>query len=903
MSLAQGTRLGPYRIETPIGEGGMGEVYRARDARLDRDVAIKVLPAHLAGDPDALARFEREAKAVAALSHPNILAIHDFGADQGVAYAVMELLEGETLRERLGTGAISWRKAISIATEVADGLAAAHARGIVHRDLKPENIFLTSEGRAKVLDFGLARGARVEAEKTTLGGITGPGTVLGTVGYMSPEQVRGEQIGTASDIFSFGCVLHEMLAGQGPFARATSAETMAAVLRDEPPPLPDQIGDVPAAVLAIVAHCLEKRPEDRFQSAKDMGFALRAAGGSASSVSRVGPAPPDLVAATPARRRRPAFAIGVVAGLAIGAVAVWTVSRLSAPRVSPRPLVHLSMALASGTSLAPNDAPSAGSSITISNDGRWIACVVMRDGRRHLAVRALDQAEETVLPGTDGALTPVFSPDAQWIAFFTETELRKVPRSGGTATTICPMPPVARGATWADDGTIYFNPSFQEGLQGIASAGGRKRNVTELDLKAGESNHLLPEALPGGKALLFTVWKGGDFEAATVWSLSLTTGERKLLLESAAAPRYVPPGFLIFGRHGALFAIRFDPVRLAVSGEAVPVVDGVWTDRAAGTTHYAVARDGTLVYTPGGNTVERRRLVLVDRQGRAQPLPAEPSFYGSPRLSPDGTRVAIEALNDIWVGALGDKTLSRVTFRGVNQFPVWAPDGRHLAFCAPQGSALRLFWTDVETGGEPEPLSREGSVQFPGSWTPDGKALAYAELVGDTGGPPTRFDICLLRPGGAPSRSVLVHTQFMEDQPKFSPDGQVLAYVSDEAGQLQVYLTPFPGDGRRVRVSADGGTEPVWSRRGGELFYRNGRQYFSVPVTTGEPIRVGRPSLLFEGDFVVASLTPGNPSYDAAPDGQHFIMVARAGDTPRPVRLEVILGWTQALEQRLQPGR
>jgi dipeptidyl aminopeptidase/acylaminoacyl peptidase len=385
--------------------------------------------------------------------------------------------------------------------------------------------------------------------------------------------------------------------------------------------------------------------------------------------------------------------------------------------------------------------------------------------------------------------------------------------------------------------------------------------------------------------------------------VSLPRGERKLLIESAAAPRYVAPGVLVFARAGALFAVRFDAERLAVSGEAVPVVDGVWTDRATGTAHYAVAGNGTVVYAPGGNTVEQRRLVWVDRHGRVEPLSADLNLYGNLRLSPQGRSVAVDILNDIWVYDLTQRTLGRVSSRGVNQFPTWSPDGHHLAFASSAGSGnTRLYWSDVETGAEPEPLTSEGGVQFPASWTPDGTTLAYAETAGAPTESDTGWDIWLLNRGSSPSRTPLIRTKFNEDQPMFSPDGRALAYVSDETGQRQVCLRSFPDTSRRVRVSTDGGTEPVWSPRGDELFYRNGRQYFSVPITPGDESRAGRPSLMFEGDFVVASQIPGAPSFGVAPDGKRFVMVARAGETPRPVRLDVVLGWAQDLERRLGPA-
>ncbi len=889
-----GQRLGPYPIQALLGAGGMGEVYRAHDPRLGRDVAIKVLPAHLAADVAALARFEREVRAVAALSHPNILAIHDFGTDQAIAYAVMELLEGETLRQRLAKGPIPWRKAVRIAGQIAEGLAAAHAKGIIHRDLKPENVSIGDSDQVKILDFGLARVVpQGHAAGEPVVAATQPGTIMGTIGYLSPEQARGEEAGRSSDIFAFGCLLYEMLSGRAPFARNTVAESLVAVLHDDPEPLAAEGREVPPSLEALVLRCIEKRVADRFQSASDLAFALRSAGSTTGRLTTT-----VRLDANAHRRRWMTLAVIAiaVAGVAAGA-AVW--------RRAARPVettAHLSFSIGDAMRLVPNDSPSAGSSIAISADGRWMAFIVVKGRERYVALRELSRPDISILAGTEGALTPIFSPDSRWIAFFTETDLRKVPLAGGTPTIICPAPPVARGGAWADDDRIYFSPSFSQGLQRVAAAGGNPVDVTKVELPSGEGNHLLPDVLPGAEAVLFTVWKGGDFSTASIWSAALSTGERRLVIEAASAPRYVPPGFLVFARGGGLFAIRFDARRLTTSGEAVPVVEGLWTDRTSGTAHYAVSRNGTLVYAAGGETVERRRLAWVDRRGRIEPLPADAGFYANPRLSPDGRRVVVEALNDLWVYDLQNAAFNRVTFRGVNQHAVWSPDGRRLALSSSHGTALpTVFWVDADGGGTFEPVGRSGGVQFPASWNGADNVLAYARHPGawpdaESGG----WDIWASHPGAATPEARLMHTPFNEDQPIFSPDGRLLAYVSDETGRRDVYVRAYPSLGQRTRISVEGGTEPVWSRDGRELFFRHGRRYYSVEVAwTGGEIRASRPVLMFEGEFVLASLIPGFPSYDVAPDGQRFIVVAAASDSPRVAQLDVVLGWSRVLETRV----
>jgi serine/threonine-protein kinase len=889
-----GKTLGPYPIQSLLGAGGMGDVYRAHDPRLGRDVAVKVLPSHLSDDAKALARFNREMRALASLSHPNILAIHDIGTDRGIAYGVMELVEGETLRQRLAAGPMAWRKAVRVAIEISDGLAAAHAKRIIHRDLKPENIVFDASDRTKILDFGLARVVSGAPDGIAApGGTTVPGIVMGTIGYMSPEQIRGEEAGPASDLFALGCLLYEMVSGRPPFSSGTPSESLAAVLRDDPAPLADAAIDVPPALEALIRRCLEKRLTDRFQSASDLSFVLRTIG---EDVRATGPA-------TPSSNVFRLSSVMLVLGTALGVVIVAAgITLWRRPAPTSGGLVQLTLPLEDGLAVVPNLSPAGGSSVAISRDGQWIAFVVRRERRQFLALRRIDRSALTILPETEGAISPVFSPDARWIAYFTTTDLRKVPIGGGTPTVLGRMPPVTRGATWGDDDNIYFSPSFSEGLQRVPAAGGLITQVTNVDLQGGESNHLLPEAVPGARALLFTVWRGGDFSTAQIWAVSLNSNDRKLILDGATAPHYGSPGHLVFARGGGLFAVRFDPERLTTSGEAMPIIDAVWTDRLTGTAHYSVSTTGTLVYAAGSDTIERRRLVWVDRTGRTELLPAEPSFYADPRISPDGQKVAVEALNDIWIYDLREATLTRMTSRGVNQFPVWSPDGRQLALSSSHGKVLpTLFWTDVDAASRFEPISSGGRVQFPTSWLRTDGALAYAGLAPSE--PSTDWDVWVMHPGKASPARAIIQTQFKEDQPMFEPNGRALAYVSDETGQLEVYVRAYPSLNRRVRVSTDGGTEPVWSRSGTELFYRSGRRYFSVPVShAAEAIRIGRPSLMFEGNFVIGSLFPGYPSYDVSSDGRRFLAVMPATDAPQIDRLEVVLDWPREFTRRLTSG-
>jgi len=893
MSLAPGTRLGPYEIVAPAGAGGMGEVYRARDTRLGRTVALKILPEEIATDPAARQRLTREAQTISALAHPHICTLFDVGHQDGTDYLVMEYLEGETLAERLTRGPLPVAEAVRLTIQVAEALAAAHHHGIVHRDVKPGNVMITKSG-AKLLDFGIAQppprvsDPRATSATTTelAGAPSGRVGLFGTLPYMAPEVLARHESDARSDIFALGAVLFEMLTGRRAFDADSTAGVIAAILGNERPSLAGERAEIPAALEHLVGTCLAKDPAERWQSARDIAFYLAAASQSART-------PP-----VPSVRRwiRPmvaGFTVGVLTVVAVG-LAWWRATA----HPSAQPVTHLSIPLPPESLLAPNDVPAAGSSVAVSPDGRAVAFVVTRGGQRMIELRSFESSESKTLAGTQGAMSPFFSPDGRWVAFFTESALRKVAIDDGTLVTICPTPPVTRGAAWADDGTIYLAPSFTGGLRRVPATGGAPQDFTEVRFDADESNHLLPEVLPGGETVLFTVWNGGSFEDASVWSISSRTGERQRLLDSATAPRFVPPGYVAFARESALYAVPFDPVRLAILGEAFPVVDGVWTDPATGSAHYAVGRDGTLVFATGRSSGEQRRIVWVDRAGRVTPTPVAPSPYGNVRLSPDGLRAAVEMLNDIWVYHFETGTMSRATYSGVNQFPVWTPDGRRLAISSSQRVLQpTLFWLASEGGRPADRLGHDGGVQFPGSWAPDGLRLAYAEL--DMGSD-TGWDIRILHLDRGSASSPLVATTFNDDTPMISPDGRALAYVSDETGRPQVYVRPLSETGIRIQVSAEGGVEPVWSRDGDELFFKSGGRMLAVPVETHGQLAVGPQAVLFESDFVVTSVVPGAPSYDVAPDGR-FLMVVRTGEQPLPRQLEVVLNWGEEVRRRTPP--
>jgi eukaryotic-like serine/threonine-protein kinase len=888
MALSAGTRLGPYEVLGFIGAGGMGEVYKARDTRLDRTVAIKVLSGDASQGPEGRARFEREARTIATLNHAHICTLHDVGEHGGALFLVMEHLDGETLAERLRRGPLPIQAAVRIAMQMAEAIAAAHDQGIIHRDLKPGNVMLTKSG-VKLLDFGIAklRPSAAAAGLTTSAIPTQEPSTLadaafGTIPYISPEQLEGREADARSDIFAFGAVLYEMLTGTRAFRSESHAGVVAAILAsDRPSPLRSRAG-IPLALDRLVVTCLAKDPAERWDSARDIARHL------ATSL--------EPVIAPPATRRHGAWA--VIAMLALVAIAGALAGLFWAGRDGRGParsVTRLSFPLPPESLLAPNNVPASGASVAISRDGRTVAFVAARGGTRTLGLYSLESGAFRTLPGTQDAMSPFFSPDGQWIAFFTKTTLRKISIQDGTPITICETPPVTRGGVWAPDGTIYFSPSFSAGLQSVPSAGGVARDVSQVQFDAGESNHLLPDMLPDGKTLLFTVWNGGSFKDASIWSQSLLTGDRKRLADSATAPRFVSDGYLAFAREGVLFAVVFDPARAAPAGDVFPVVDGVWTDAATGTAHYAVAQNGTLVFAPGKTNVEERRLVWVDRTGHAAATKLEPNAYGHIRLSPDGRRVAVELLNDIWVYDLETGARSRATYRSVNQFPVWSPDGLRMAVSATLGVGVpSLFSVPAEGGGAAERLTHGGGVQFPGSWSADGRRIAYAER-GEQ--PSSNWDIRVFDRDRPETRGVAVQTPFADETPMISPDGRALAYVSDEAGRPEVYVRPFPDPGARLQVSTDGGTEPVWSRSTGELFFRSARKMLAARVQTQGPLAVGRPSVLFEGEFAQTPAIPQASSYDVAPDGR-FLMVVRSGEQPLPRILQVVLNWPGELARR-----
>ena len=926
MSLGIGTRIGPYEILGLIGAGGMGEVYRARDPRLGRDVAIKVLPAGFATDPERLQRFEQEARAAAALNHPNILAVYDIGqhastgSGQAFPYIVSELLDGETLRERLRDGALPPRKAVDYAVQVARGLAAAHEKAIVHRDLKPENIFVTRDERVKILDFGLAKLTQAEpavggpsALSTRLPN-TLPGTVLGTLGYMAPEQVRGLTTDYRADLFAFGAILYEMLAGMRAFQRETAADVMIAIVKEEPPDMSAGDRTVPPVLDRIVRRCLEKNAAARFKSADDLAFALEGLSAhSAPSVSLPVVERRKTVVGD-ARVAWSAAAVCLITALALGAFAF--VRR--APAASPPPVTRFQMSLQPAESLLGGQGTNALGrptrvAMALSPDGRSLVFGAVRAGVQQLYLRQLDQLQAMPLAGSEGASSPFFSPDGQWIGFWVGGELKRMPSRGGPPVTICKVRAIS-GATWADGDVIFFGSiqGLGEGeILRVAATGGQPERIAAPDVSKGEFSYRLPHALPGGKALLFTVTRGPlQWDDAQIVVRSLETGEQKVVTEGADA-RYLPTGHLVFVRLGALLAAPFDVNQLALTGGAVGLLEGVMQSATGPSTGFdngaaqiTVSSSGTLAYAQGGPFSEDlRSLVWVDREGAATPIAVPLKGYWAPRISPDGGRLAFYTRSPdrrVWIHDFRNGTTTALTDPGNVAFAVWTPDGARVAF---SDAASRSLFSRAADGSMASVRLTTGQYsQYPASWSPDGKTLVFVET-----NPASGNDIWLLELGsGKGTPRTWLNSRFSETRPDWSPDGRWIAYDSDESGRSEVYVQPFPGPGPRYSVSRDGGHSPAWSRDGRELFYVQNAddglaEIMAVPVTTTSSVTTGTPRRLFEGRFQFTSFSRG---YDVAADGGRFVLVQPEERAPLPAtEIVVVENWFEELKQKVPATR
>ena len=904
-----GTTVSHYKVISKLGAGGMGEVWRAQDTKLGRDVALKVLPASFASDPERLARFELEARALAAFSHPNIAGIHGLEEVDGQRFLVMEVAEGQTLAERLAKGPLPVEEAVRIALQIAQALEVAHDKGIVHRDLKPGNVMVNAEGRVKVLDFGLAKalgahplsgGSGVDASHSPTLAMTQAGVLLGTAGYMSPEQARGKAVDRRADIWSFGCVLYEMLAGRRAFDGETVTDVLGAIVHKEP-----DLAQLPAAVPSRIRHllqqCLQKDASRRLQSIGDARVALQ------EWLENPKEAEPLVAAAVPAGRRWLPWAAALVAG-ALGLVAGATL--LGRKPVPPEPVRRFEINVTEDAVFS-----RLGSGLVASPDGRAIAYTTGIEGEKQkLVVRPLDRFQETVLSegeGPSGPYHPFFSPDGSWIGFVTRTELKKISVTGGSAITLAPLDR-SRGATWGPDGTIVFSPSVFSGLMRISSNGGQAQPLTTLDKAKDERTHRWPQWLPGGKAILFTSQSGdtSTFDSGTIEVVRTDTGERKVVHRGGYYARYVPTGHVLYVLRGTLFALPFDLARMEATGSEMPVLEGLETNAAEGSAQYGVSDTGLLAYLDQVVELSPFTIVSVDRQGRSEPLWKEPGIYGTPRLSPDGRRLAVSVQRDdtwnVWVYDLDRDVATRVTFgKRYDADSIWSPDGRWVAYESEVDGKDGVFRKRADGTGDAEALLAPGKLTFPApsSWSPDGRNLVV-QSAGEGG----RTDLWILPADGKSEPQAFLKTPYQESGGHFSPDGRWIAYESDETGRLEIFVASFPPGGGKWQISDGGGAQPAWSRDGKELFFRSADGIMSVRASAeGGSFRASKPEPVFRGAFLggLRGVTlPGFnfPDYDVSGDGRRFVMF-QGGVEKRPAtRAKVVLGWFDELKRLTSAG-
>jgi serine/threonine protein kinase/Tol biopolymer transport system component len=885
ITLTKGTRLGDYEVQSQIGAGGMGEVYRARDRRLDRDVAIKVLPSFLSSDSDRLRRFEQEARAAAALNHPNILAVHQMGIHEGAPYLVSELLDGLTLREHLRRGPPPVRKAIDCAIQIAHGLAAAHDKGVVHRDLKPENLFVTKDGRIKILDFGLAKltqPAPNPAEVT--GGIdkqSEPGVVLGTVGYMSPEQVRGEAADHRADIFAFGTILYEMLSGKRAFQGATAVETMGAILKDDAPSLAEIAPAIPPALPRIVHRCLEKSPPQRFHSAWDLAFALESLSEAAAS---------PLVFGQRAKRRVQAG--WFLAALLLVALAAFGIAYFRrSPR--PEPAMHLSMTL-----------PSSVRDLALSPDGHTLAFIapLANGGGNVLWIREIGSTEMRALGNTEGASYPFWSPDARSIGFFADGKLKRIEASGGLVQVLCDAP-FGRGGTWNREATIVFAPNPSWGLQRVSATGGTPTPATEIS--PGSPNfanlsHRWPSFLPDGKHFLYSMadFTGLQGSANAIYVGALGSKEQRRLLASNSNAAYLPPGYIVFARNRTLMAQRFDPDRLQLEGEPFAVVDDVDYVNIVARALFSVSPNGTLVYQTGSSTSSQ--LQWFDRSGKRLSTIGAPARYANPRISPDGRKVAVdiddsESNTDIWLINLENGVRSRFTFdvaAATDETPIWSPDGAKVLWISQRNGGIDFYVKGTAGSGSEEPIPRSSITQLdlPTDWSRDGHFLLYTAPRSDW-----TLQMRILSMSGERESRPFAHSQSSEREGQFSPDGHWVAYTSNESARSQIYVVPFPGPGGKYQLSTEGGQQPRWKRDGKELFFLSpDKKLMAASVKAGAPFESGQPTVLFQTRAREPLSAEEIFTYDVSQDGQRFLInVNLEQSNPPPV--SIVLNWTTEL--------
>ncbi len=908
--LNPGMTLGPYEIVSPLGAGGMGEVYRARDTRLDRTVAIKVLPAHLADSPERRLRFEREAKAISALNHPHICALYDIGRQESTDFLVMEFVEGETLAARVEKGPLPLDQILQYGIEISDALSKAHRGGVVHRDLKPANIMLTKSG-VKLLDFGLAKlaVAPMSSSATSAAGtpplqdmatsskpLTTEGTLVGTLQYMAPEQLEGREADARTDVFAFGAVLYEMTTGKRAFEGKSQASVIAAILQKDPPPITALQPMTPPALDRVIKKCLAKDPDERWQTVQDLRDELKWILEGGSSVGAIHESSLQLAAVGTSplqpvwRRALPwAAAAGIFLLAAIFVtITYWRVTRAPTIAVVSQILPPAKRTFEFGQAFA--------SVPQLSPDGRRL--VFLANGPQEkptLWVRSLDSTEAKPLQGTEGASAPFWSPDGDYLGFFAGRKLKKIEVSGGPPVDVCDVA-LGQGGSWAPDGTILFSPSGTSPLYRVNAAGGQPVPVTALDQSRQEASHFWPQFLPDNRHFLFyVVSSSADFSGAYVGSLE--GGKPKLLLRGSSNAVFAPPGYLLLVRDGTLMAQRFDLGRLELSGDPVVIAQSVGVTHDIRPAMATASRNGILGYWTGASAAGWQ-LQWFDRDGKPAGSIGGTQIFYTPRLSPNGKELAVaigppgSPTRDIWVFDLARGVETRLTFDPFHNWtPVWSPDGTRLAFSSNPKGQFHIYEKAANGTGTTQPLLEDNATEYVDSWSSDGQYIAYGRQ--DPQGKPG-WDIWILPLFGDKKPFPLLQSQFNKEDPSFSPDGKWLAYDSDESGRWEVYIVPFPQGNGKWQVSTGGAEQPRWRRDGKELFYMSAENELmaaGVQEKNGS-LEIGNPQPLFQTNTARSAFR----TYDVTADGRKFVVITQPTQSSAEP-LTLVINWPALLKK------
>jgi serine/threonine protein kinase/WD40 repeat protein len=881
---AIGQTISHYRIVEKIGEGGMGQVFLADDTTLDRKVALKFLPDTFTGDPERMARFEREAKLLASLNHTNIAGIYGLEQADGSRFLVLEYVEGETLQARLAQGALPLEDALELCRQIAEGLESAHEKGVIHRDLKPANVMITADEKVKILDFGLAKALSDDTQSidssqspTLTEAMTRPGIILGTAAYMSPEQAKGKSADKRADIWAFGCILYECLTGKKAFEGETVTETLAAILRGDPDwhALPDS---TPSDIKVLMRRCLNKNAKQRIHDAADARIELEEARSAEKELSNVEPGMSSMW--------KPSGAVLWTIVVLLAATVILLIRhQLHDTASGPERPVRFSIRLPE--ELKFSDYP------VISPDGSRLAFVARKGNTLQIYVRFMEQSEAFPIPGTEGAeMLLCFSPDGKWIAFRDHNELKKVSLEGGSPQALCQTSFV--GGAWGNDGSIIYTPSYSLGLWRIPSSGGDPVKLTEPESSRGELGHWWPQILPDGDTILFTNYVS-PVERCSIAAYSLKTHKQKTLVEGAMFGHYIPTGHIVYVHAGTLFAIPFDAKSLEKTGAPVQVLDDVAVDFMTASAGASISDNGTIAYIRASSVFGNYRLVRIDRKGNIQPVTDVKKDCDVPRLSPDGRRIAMTCAEsgkaaDIWTYDLDRGTFTRITSgAGLESTPLWTRNGERLIFQS-EHPQFDLYWKAADGTGSAEPLITSPFDKRPGTMSRDGKTLIYSEF-----NPETRNDLWVLPMEGEREPRLWLQTSFNETMPALSPNGKWLAYVSDDSRRNEVYIQPFPDHGERKQVSVEGGDMPLWAPNGRELFYWADNRIMSVSVTTDGTLKIGNPVAIFdyEEDYAGHRMT-----YDISPDGTWFVGMQRDPMAP-PDEVEVVLNWFEELKHKV----